>query len=71
MSLEVSIDIDENDIENLAIELEVTESSFLTEFIENLLRKVAFQSLRVGKNAIEMLEANPFGQAFVGKLEKQ
>lgn len=71
MCLEVAIDIDENDIENLAMELEVTESSYMTEFIENLLRCVAIQSLKVGKNAIEMLKANPFGQAILNNLESE
>ena len=60
MKILVPIELGADDVENLSMELEVTESSFMTEFIENLLKKVAVVCKRTELSAKEISEVNPY-----------
>lgn len=60
MKILVPIDLSADDVENLSMELEVTDSSFMTEFIENLLKKTAVVCKRTELSAKEISEVNPY-----------
>jgi hypothetical protein len=60
MKILVPIELSADDVENLSMELEVTESSFMTEFIEILLKKAAVVCKRTELSAKEISEVNPY-----------
>lgn len=60
MKILVPIELSADDVENLSMELEVTDSSFMTEFIENLLKKAAIVCKRTELSAKEISEVNPY-----------
>ena len=64
MKILVPIELSADDVENLSMELEVTDSSFMTEFIENLLKKAAVVCKRTE------LSATPEGQNKLALYDK-
>lgn len=69
MKIKVPVELGVEDIENLAMELEVTDNSFMTEFIEALLQKAAIMCKETENAAKELAEVNPYGVIELCKVE--